>query len=197
MVKALAFWAGSEEEAFNKVLADFTAKTGWGVKYEAYRQTYSTTLQSRITGGNPLALTELAPQLSPAQRRGSAVLPPTLLLGERLTLGFEHSLIPLSAAGRQALLLAVVSIDGQAGPICAALEQQGLDPAGTAGELEQAGVIQLSDGHYTFRHPLFRAITIQLAAPSARRAAVRTRGPPPGHPCGRWPSRRSRRRSTR
>ncbi|MGS0685395.1 AAA family ATPase [Nakamurella sp. GG22] len=124
-----------------------------------------------ITGGNPLALTELAPQLSPAQRRGSAVLPPTLLLGERLTQGFELSLMPLSAAGRQALLLAAVSIDGQAGQIGAALELQGLDPVGTVGELEQAGVIQLSDGRYLFRHPLFRSITIQLATPDARRAA--------------------------
>jgi alpha-glucoside transport system substrate-binding protein len=49
----LSLWGGSEEEAFKKVLEDFTAKTGWGVNYEADRQTYSTTLQSRITGGNP------------------------------------------------------------------------------------------------------------------------------------------------
>ncbi len=52
-INVLSLWGGSEEEAFKKVLADFTAKTGWGVKYEADRQTYSTTLQSRITGGNP------------------------------------------------------------------------------------------------------------------------------------------------
>ena len=52
-INVLSLWGGSEEEAFKKVLADFTAKTGWGVNYEADRQTYSTTLQSRITGGNP------------------------------------------------------------------------------------------------------------------------------------------------
>ena len=52
-INVLSLWGGSEEEAFQKVLADFTAKTGWGVNYEADRQTYSTTLQSRITGGNP------------------------------------------------------------------------------------------------------------------------------------------------
>jgi ABC-type glycerol-3-phosphate transport system substrate-binding protein len=52
-LNVLSLWGGSEEEAFKKVLADFTAKTGWGVNYEADRQTYSTTLQSRITGGNP------------------------------------------------------------------------------------------------------------------------------------------------
>ena len=52
-INVLSLWGGSEEEAFKKVLEDFTAKTGWGVNYEADRQTYSTTLQSRITGGNP------------------------------------------------------------------------------------------------------------------------------------------------
>jgi alpha-glucoside transport system substrate-binding protein len=52
-INVLSLWGGSEEEAFKAVLADFTAKTGVEVKYEADRQTYSTTLQSRITGGNP------------------------------------------------------------------------------------------------------------------------------------------------
>jgi alpha-glucoside transport system substrate-binding protein len=52
-INVLSLWGGSEEEAFKKVLADFTAKTGWNVNYEADRETYSTTLQSRITGGNP------------------------------------------------------------------------------------------------------------------------------------------------
>jgi len=52
-LNVLSLWGGSEEEAFKAVLADFTAKTGINVNYEADRQTYSTTLQSRITGGNP------------------------------------------------------------------------------------------------------------------------------------------------
>jgi alpha-glucoside transport system substrate-binding protein len=52
-INVLSLWGGSEEEAFKAVLADFTAKTGITVNYEADRQTYSTTLQSRITGGNP------------------------------------------------------------------------------------------------------------------------------------------------
>ena len=52
-INVLSLWGGSEEEAFKAVLDDFTAKTGITVNYEADRQTYSTTLQSRITGGNP------------------------------------------------------------------------------------------------------------------------------------------------
>jgi ABC-type glycerol-3-phosphate transport system substrate-binding protein len=52
-INVLSLWGGSEEEAFKAVLADFTQKTGITVNYEADRQTYSTTLQSRITGGNP------------------------------------------------------------------------------------------------------------------------------------------------
>jgi alpha-glucoside transport system substrate-binding protein len=52
-INVLSLWGGSEEEAFKAVLAAFTTKTGIAVNYEADRQTYSTTLQSRITGGNP------------------------------------------------------------------------------------------------------------------------------------------------
>jgi alpha-glucoside transport system substrate-binding protein len=52
-VNVLSLWGGSEEAAFKAMLAAFTTKTGITVNYEADRQTYSTTLQSRITGGNP------------------------------------------------------------------------------------------------------------------------------------------------
>ncbi len=52
-LSVLSLWGGSEEAAFQAVLADFTAKTGIEVTYEADRQTYSATLQARITGGNP------------------------------------------------------------------------------------------------------------------------------------------------
>src|SRR4051812_36609251 len=52
-LNVLSLWGGSEEAAFKAMLAAFTKKTGIEVKYEADRQTYSTTLQSRITGGNP------------------------------------------------------------------------------------------------------------------------------------------------
>jgi alpha-glucoside transport system substrate-binding protein len=52
-INVLSLWGGSEEEAFKAVLDAFTEKTGVTVNYEADRQTYSTTLQSRITGGNP------------------------------------------------------------------------------------------------------------------------------------------------
>jgi alpha-glucoside transport system substrate-binding protein len=52
-LNVLSLWGGSEETAFKAMLSAFTAKTGIQVKYEADRQTYATTLQSRITGGNP------------------------------------------------------------------------------------------------------------------------------------------------
>ncbi|MEO5939333.1 MAG: extracellular solute-binding protein [Candidatus Limnocylindrales bacterium] len=52
-LNVLSLWGGSEETAFKAMLAAFTTKTGITVKYEADRQTYSTTLTARITGGNP------------------------------------------------------------------------------------------------------------------------------------------------
>ena len=52
-INVLSLWGGSEETAFKNVLAAFTAKTGIAVNYEADRKTYATTLQSRLSGGNP------------------------------------------------------------------------------------------------------------------------------------------------
>jgi alpha-glucoside transport system substrate-binding protein len=52
-LNVLSLWGGSEEQAFRNVLDAFTAKTGIAVNYETDRANYATTLQSRITGGNP------------------------------------------------------------------------------------------------------------------------------------------------
>jgi ABC-type glycerol-3-phosphate transport system substrate-binding protein len=49
----MSLWGGSEQEAFQKVLDAFNKKTGITANYESVRQNYSTTLQTRIAGGNP------------------------------------------------------------------------------------------------------------------------------------------------
>src|SRR5207253_2935607 len=46
-------WGASEQDNFQKVLDAFKTKTGVTAKYESVRTDYATTLQTRISGGNP------------------------------------------------------------------------------------------------------------------------------------------------
>ena len=52
-ISVTSLWGGAEQDAFQKVLDAFTAKTGIAATYESVRTDYATVLQSRITGGNP------------------------------------------------------------------------------------------------------------------------------------------------
>ncbi|HEV8468171.1 MAG TPA: ABC transporter substrate-binding protein [Candidatus Limnocylindria bacterium] len=52
-INVMSLWGGSEQDSFQKVLDAFKTKTGVTAKYESVRADYSTTLQTRISGGNP------------------------------------------------------------------------------------------------------------------------------------------------
>src|SRR2546430_4557177 len=52
-INVMSLWGGSEQDSFQKVLDAFKAKTGITAKYESVRADYATTLQTRISGGNP------------------------------------------------------------------------------------------------------------------------------------------------
>jgi len=52
-IVVMSLWGGSEQESFQKVLDAFKTKTGVTATYESVRQNYATTLQTRISGGNP------------------------------------------------------------------------------------------------------------------------------------------------
>ncbi len=52
-ITVTSLWGGSEQEAFQKVLDDFKAKTGITATYQAQRTDYATVLQSKITSGAP------------------------------------------------------------------------------------------------------------------------------------------------
>src|SRR5438046_3941374 len=52
-INVMSLWGGSEQDSFQKVLDAFKTKTGVTAKYESIRADYSTTLQTRISGGNP------------------------------------------------------------------------------------------------------------------------------------------------
>jgi ABC-type glycerol-3-phosphate transport system substrate-binding protein len=51
-VTVLSLWGGSEKEAFEKVLAGFTAKTNIGTKYETARD-FLPVIRTRLAAGNP------------------------------------------------------------------------------------------------------------------------------------------------
>src|SRR5437762_2865053 len=52
-INVMSLWGGSEQDSFQRVLDAFKAKTGITAKYESVRADYATTLQTRISGGNP------------------------------------------------------------------------------------------------------------------------------------------------
>ena len=52
-ITVTSLWGGSEQDAFQKVLDGFKAKTGITATYAAQRTDYATVLQSKITSGSP------------------------------------------------------------------------------------------------------------------------------------------------
>ncbi|HEX4088190.1 MAG TPA: AAA family ATPase [Trebonia sp.] len=114
--------------------------------------------------GNPLALLELPGVLPGAQPE--APLP----LTDRLLAAFESQLAGLPAATRTVLLVAAAEGAGDLGPILRAAGTLGasladLEPA------RAAGLVEVSGGALTFRHPLIRA-AVHHAAPLALRHSV-------------------------
>jgi DNA-binding CsgD family transcriptional regulator len=124
------------------------------------------------TSGNPLALIELAHELTADQLAGAAALPHHLLMTGHLEERFTQRVRALPADTQMLLLLAAADSSGSPAVIWRAAALIGVLP--TAGEAaEAAGLINLADG-LTFRHPLIRSAVYGGARPSDRRAAHRT-----------------------
>src|SRR4051794_33492968 len=101
------------------------------------------------TGGNPLALTELAAE-APRLRPGPVI--DHVTVGARIEHALGRRLDTLDAAARGALLAAAVADDDAMAPVLGAGGSlAGLEAA------EAAGLIELSAGRVTFRHPLVRS----------------------------------------
>lgn len=121
------------------------------------------------TGGNPLALSECRRVLSQAQRTGAAILPTTLPVPERLRDVYAAELRGLTSAAWRTALLCAAGSDNDAGPVLEALAAEKLDVVSCLAESGQVLIAQA--GLLTFRHPLLRSATWQLASPSERRSA--------------------------
>src|SRR6476619_1027065 len=113
------------------------------------------------TGGNPLALLEVAALLDEGERAGSESLPDYLPASESVERTVRRALRSLPSETRRALLAAATS-DLPIGGDLAALE-----PA------EDAGLVRIHAGSVAFRHPLVRSAVYHAASADERRAAHR------------------------
>ena len=106
--------------------------------------------------GNPLALRELHPALSPRQLAGLDPLDEPTRLSDRLAQSLLRDVVGLPEATRRALVLAAVLERPEVGPLLDALEDSGsfvqaLVPA------EALGIVRVDEGRLQFRSALTRA----------------------------------------
>lgn len=119
-----------------------------------------------LTGGNPLALREIAGLLTDEQRAGRAPLPDPLPGGALL---FGEQVAALSDAARLVALIAAAEGHGDLAVIMEASRILDVDPAALV-EVESADLIEAAGSTVTFRHPLIRSAIHDTAS------SVRLRG---------------------
>ena len=109
------------------------------------------------TGGNALALVEVATMLTDAQRAGVEPLDDPLPVTEVVAGSVRSRLRDLPRATRDALLLAA------AGAPASVIDADALEPA------EAVGLVALSGASVVFAHPLVGAAIYRMASPARRR----------------------------
>jgi DNA-binding CsgD family transcriptional regulator len=119
------------------------------------------------TGGNPLALQELARQLTPGQLAGRAPLPPRLPAGRHLHGHFLRQVKMLPPAAGSFLLLASAASSDDPAALWRAAALLGLGP--DAADPAVARDIVSVDPRLAFRHPLIRSAVYEGARSADRR----------------------------
>ncbi|GAA1755474.1 ATP-binding protein [Kocuria aegyptia] len=120
------------------------------------------------TGGNPLALVELARSLTPEQLAGTSRLPRPLPLTTGVERAFLDRCRRLSEAAQTFLLVAAADDTGRLTTVCRAAHTLGagdesLDVA------EASGLLRIAGGHLELRHPLVRSAVYGAATDYRRR----------------------------
>jgi DNA-binding NarL/FixJ family response regulator len=121
------------------------------------------------TLGNPLALAELAASLTAAQWSGSAPLPDRLPVGADVEHLFGDRVLRQPADTQTLLLVAAASDSDDIDLVLRAARSLGVD-ASALDAAEAAGLVMVSAGALTFRHPLVRSAVYRGATSQARRA---------------------------
>jgi DNA-binding CsgD family transcriptional regulator len=124
------------------------------------------------TGGNPLALVELAKLLDADQRAGRAPLPYPIPVAGPIREVFAVRLATIDRSARQALAIAAVDATGDAAVIARALDRAQLDAADLRAA-ESAGLITSVGATVEWEHPLARAAVLDALDPPSRREAHR------------------------
>ncbi len=122
------------------------------------------------TGGNPLALVELARVLDPAHLRGTAPLPDPLPLTAGVERAFLDRVRLLPKHTQRLLLVAAADDTGRLATVLGAAARLGADPSALAAA-EQATIVRVGATTVEFRHPLVRSAVYQGATFTERRAA--------------------------
>lgn len=118
-----------------------------------------------VTGGNPLALRELAHDADGLSGSAAVAVPLTTAL-QRLFAADVESLEP---EVRDLLLIAAAEGTGDAEVILRAADGLGVDP-GALRRAADTGQVAVTGDRVAFRHPLARAAVYQSAPPARRRA---------------------------
>src|SRR6478735_1596613 len=136
---------------------------------ELLRERFGSTIAAKVarhlaeaTGGNPLALLEVAALLDEGERVGREPLPDHLPASESVDRTVRRALRNLPPEARRELLVAAASDSTTGGDLAA------LEPA------EEAGLVRIHAGSVAFRHPLVRSAVYHAASADERRAAHRT-----------------------
>lgn len=125
-----------------------------------------------LTGGNPLAVLDLARRSTPEQRDGRHRFSDLPEVSEALIVAFAEPLRALPETTRRALCVAAAEPTGRLDVVAGALLR--LDERVDALEAAEAiGVVQLGDGHVQFDHPMRRVVAYASLAIASRRAAHR------------------------
>ena len=125
------------------------------------------------TGGNPLALVELAGLLSAAQLAGADPLPRPLRLTSRVEQAYLARVRQLPEATQTLLLVAAADDTADPAVVFRAAAEVGVRPDALE-EAERAGLARVDEtDSIVFRHPLVRAAVHQAATFTARTAAHR------------------------
>jgi DNA-binding CsgD family transcriptional regulator len=121
------------------------------------------------TRGNPLALTELARELSPAQLAGSEPIPDPMPLGSRLEDLYMTRIRALPRHVQTVLLLAAADPSGDPALLAHAADELGIgDAIGLAPEI--SSFLYFTPG-FGFHHPLMRSAAYYGASAQERRRA--------------------------
>ena len=120
------------------------------------------------TGGNPLALVELARILSPEQLAGTARLPRPLPLTTGVERAFLDRCRRLPEAAQTFLLVAAADDTGRLPVVCRAAQTLGAGDE-SLDAIEGSGLLRIVGGHLELRHPLVRSAVYGAATDYRRR----------------------------